>query len=506
MGITSLNFIGFILAVLVLYYILPAKFRWPFLLICNLAYMCLSGEYYLVIYPLATVLAAWICTNRMVQSPDKKRLLYIALAANIGVLVIFKYLNLGVYTCNAFAQIFGGKESLLEPLRFAAPVGLSFYTMSVLSYIFDVYYEICEPEKNYFKLLMYGSYFPLLVSGPIVRYKDMSQKLFAGKGFDYKNLTYGAQRVLFGFFKVLVISERLSVVVAAVFEDHASYPGIYILLGITGFALQLYTNFSGSMDIIMGLSEALGIELPENFRQPFFSETVQEFWQRWHITLGGWLKDYVLYPILRTQTFMALPGKWKEKCGKKKAKQYTTFIAMAILWLISGLWHGGAWKYIWGTGMLQCLYIIIGETGSPLFTKIRETLHINEKSFGHRIFRKIRTFLLISVGFTFFNAGSLREGFDILYCMLRPSTFCYKLSDELAGLGLDYKEWAILLFSLLLLWLAELAQTKKALRERLADMPIVLRWILLYAGVYYVVIFGSYGPGYSAAQFIYQGF
>jgi len=513
MGITSLSYLGFLIVVLVVYYCIPGKVRWTGLLVASLAYVLLSGDMILILYPAISIFVAWICTNRIEKIREQKtrdneilvnskckRHLCMALFANLGVLIVLKYLNLGIYTYNAVALIIGN-NSTVNALRWMAPIGVSFYTMSIMSYIFDVYYEIGKAERNYFKLLLFGIYFPLMISGPIIRYKDMGESLIAGNRISYKNLSFGATRILWGFFKSLVISERLALVTGEIFGNYGSYSGGYVALGMMCFTLQLYTNFSGSMDIILGVSEMLGIQLPENFRQPFFSETIQEFWQRWHITLGAWLKDYVLYPVLRTKPFMELPKKLKDKLGKKKAKQYTTFLALIILWFISGLWHGGAWKYIWGTGILQCIYIIVSELTKPFFEAWDKKLHIEPRAKWCVLLRRIRTFLLITLGFMFFNASSLRTGFKIL-----GRLFCISGVAGFGNLGIDIIDCGIVVFSLLVMLAVSLLQIKGSVRERLAGLNIVIRWGILFALVLFVVVFGNYGPGYSAAEFIYQGF
>ena len=514
MEITSLSYLAFILLAVVIYYITPAKVRWCALLIFNFIYLLISGSAILLIYPVASIFVAWLCTNRMEarreagdENAEKKckQLLWIAVLANLGVLIVLKYLNLGVFTFNAIAMRVNANAAFLNVIHFMVPVGVSFYTMSVLGYIYDVYYGISKPEKNLIKLLTFGTYFPLMISGPIVRYKDINGELFGANKLSNKNITFGAQRILIGFFKVLVISERLSLVAEEVFGNFQNYYGRYTWFSMWIFAFQLYANFSGSMDIVIGLSQMFGINLPENFRQPFFSETIQEFWQRWHITLGAWLKDYILYPVLRTKTFMNMPQKWKDKLGKKKAKQYTTFIAMAILWFAVGLWHGGAWKYIWGTGLLQCIYIIISELCTPAFKSIKAKLKINEKGFLFVQFKRIRTFILISIGLMFFNSNSLTDGFRMLghaFCIGRDSVVE-------AGFGLGRSDWMILAMSFVLWLLMSIINEyskQKDVREVIAARNIVIRWAIFYALIIFIVIFGYYGPGYDAAQFIYQGF
>lgn len=516
MGITSIYYMAFALAVALVYYILPKQIRWCALLVAGAIYMAIMGAPWLMLYPICSITVAWVCTRQMdkVRRIDKEKSVKVckgwlwgAVAINLGILIILKYLNIGVYTYNAIAMRIDADAKLLEVLKFAVPVGVSFYTMSILGYIFDVYYEISEAETNLAKLMMFGTYFPLLISGPIVRYKDVKSELFGCHNLSYKNITYGAQRILWGFFKVLVVSEKLAIVVSKLFGEYEDFGAGYIWLAMWLFAFQLYANFSGSMDIILGISEIFGIKMPENFRQPFFSETIQEFWQRWHITLGAWLKDYILYPILRSKFFMNMPNKLKDRIGKKKAKQYTTFLAMGILWFSVGLWHGGSWKYIWGTGLLQCLYIIISELCTPHWKKVKEKLHIDEKAGWFKLFRKIRTFVLISIGLMFFNADSLSTGFKMLFRAFGRGGSTAHYNGDLFGLGLEKIDWMVVIIALVVMLIVSIINEKKGdIRDVIAKRNIIVRWSIFYAMIFFVMIFGNYGPGYDAAQFIYQAF
>ena len=216
----------------------------------------------------------------------------------------------------------------------------------------DVYYGIGKPQQNFLKLALYGMYFPVIISGPILKYREHGEQFFEPHAFDYKQVTFGLQRMLWGFFKKLVIAERLGIFVDTVYGDYMGYPGAYIWAATICYAFQLYTDFSGCMDIVLGMSECFGIYLPENFQTPFFAKSVAEYWRRWHITLGIWMKEYVFYPVLRSAFFTNVNKSFKKRFGKKKGKQYATFGAMFILWLTVGIWHGGDWKFVIGSGLL----------------------------------------------------------------------------------------------------------------------------------------------------------
>ncbi|MBS7303952.1 MAG: MBOAT family protein [Lachnospiraceae bacterium] len=509
MGITSFLFLLFFAVSAVLYYSIPKRCQWLFLLLISVIFFLASGNALLILYPLASITVTYFGAKFIEQEKDHKRKkwgLSLVVVCNLGILVALKYLNLGIYTYNALAGRLQEHPAYLDTLQFLIPLGVSFYTLSILSYVFDVYYEIIPAEKKWAKLFLFGIYFPTIISGPIMRYKDMKDRIFAEHAFDYNQITKGLQRILWGFFKVLVISERLAVVVSTVYDDYETYGGCYIIFATLCFSLQLYANFSGAMDIVLGVSQVFGIKLPENFQTPFFSKTIQEFWRRWHITLGAWLKDYIFYPVLRTNFFMELPGKLKPRFGKKTAKRITTFSAMFILWFAVGLWHGGAWKYIIGSGIIPWIYIVGGELAEPIWVKLRKLFSVNKDTKWFSVFQMIRTFLLMSFAFLFFNSAGFSTALSMIGNVLTTWNPEILWNGGLLQLGLEIKEWLILLLSLSLLWSISVMQQKGSVREWLGSKNIVLRWTLLYALLFWVILMGNYGPGYSAAEFIYQGF
>ena len=301
--------------------------QWGLLLICSVAYYLLSGNGMLILYPIASVTACYAGIRLLASLPaeksgQRKKVLAVTILVNIGILVVLKYINFGIYTIDGIAGLFGRSGELIRSVNFLIPLGVSFYTFSLLGYVVDVYYGIAEPQKNYLKLMLYGMYFPVIISGPILKYREHGDQFFAQHVFDYRRVTRGLQRMLWGFFKKLVIAERLGVLVDTVYGGYADYPGAFIWIATACYAFQLYTDFSGCMDIVVGMSESFGIQLPENFRTPFFAGSISEYWRRWHITLGVWMKEYVFYPVLRTKFFTDLNRSWRDKFGKKRGKQY----------------------------------------------------------------------------------------------------------------------------------------------------------------------------------------
>lgn len=511
MSITSFWFLCFFAFVLILYYLIPGRMQWGLLLLCSAAYYLLSGNSLLILYPVVSVTACYAGIRLMASIPAgeekcRKWILLLTVLVNIGILVVLKYVNFGIYTIDGIANLFGSSKTLIRSVDFLVPLGVSFYTFSLLGYVIDVYYGIAAPQKNYLKLMLYGMYFPVVLSGPILKYREHGEQFFTPHRFDYRQVARGLQRMLWGFFKKLVIAERLGTLVDTVYGGYETYPGAYIWFATVCYAFQLYTDFSGCMDIVLGMSESLGILLPENFQTPFFSRSVAEYWRRWHITLGVWMKEYVFYPLLRTSFFTDLNKRWRGKFGKKKGKQYATFAAMFLLWLTVGIWHGGDWKFVIGSGLLHWFYIVTEEILAPVCGRLMDKCGINADGRGVNLLRVLRTFFLVCIGDLFFRAASVGDAFAMLgkaVSVWNPSVFW---NGALFELGLDRIEMLIALLALLLLYAVSRLQQKGSVRDRIGGRALVVRWIIWYALLFGVILLGCYGPGYSAGEFIYQGF
>ncbi|WP_022768137.1 MBOAT family O-acyltransferase [Butyrivibrio sp. NC2007] len=505
MSVTSFYFLCFFALVLIIYYLVPLIFKgkgqWVVLLLASITYYLLSGNGVLILYPLLSSLLTWGLLQLLGRLKEedivKRRLLLAAeLLGLLGVLIGLKYTRF----------IHGGS--------IATPLGLSFYTFILLGYFIEVYNGIGKGQKSFLKTALYGMYFPVMISGPIFQTRQSGDQFFEHHPLDYKNITFGIQRMLWGFFKELVISERLATVVNTIYDNDTQYQGAYIWLGTVCFAFQLYTNFSGCMDIVIGISETFGIVLPENFKTPFFAKNISEYWRRWHATLGTWMKDNVFYPLLRSKMITSLGKTLKGKLGKKKGKQYTTYVAMLILWFSVGMWHGGEMKYVIGSGLLHWAYIVIGEITLPFFTWLfAEKMHMNLKSKAADAFRVVRTFFLVCIGDLFFRSDNVPHALR----MLKESVTVFNpqvlVNGSVLGLGLDFIEWGILLVSLAVLITVSTLQYRMEgqdgpsnIRELIASKGIVLRWVIFIGLLFYVILLAEYGPGYSAAEFIYKDF
>ena len=504
MALISLEFLGFCLLLTIIYYLVPGKFQNLVLLVGNVMFLLPLTYGLTAIASLAAGVLSVYGAARIIQGKRGTKLHHFifhgTVLLNLLLLFAYKYLP----CVQTFLGILHFSVKLPE-LSAMAPLGISFYTLQLLGYLISVNDGGLEAETNLLRFAVFGSYFTQMTSGPIARYEEMEPQLSGPRQLSYANLTQGAQRMLWGFFKKMVISERAAVMVNTVFRNYGVYDGFYIPTAAALFAVQLYTDFSGCMDIVLGMSQILGIHLPENFQSPFFSRSMTEFWRRWHITLGGWCRDYVFYPIQKTEMFIRLRERSVKRFGRKKGKKLPMYLAMFLMWFVVGFWHGGYLKYIIGSGLLHFCYIVIGQEGAWLWRKINDMLHLKPESAGHAAFQRIRTFLLACSGFIFFRSDSTAEAFHMYGAITSWNSSVFSLNG-LEALGLDLADLMVLLLSILLLAFVENLQQKASVRELLAQQSLPVRWILLLALFFIVIVLGQYGPGFQAESFIYAAF
>ncbi len=512
MTITSFYFLLFFAISLGIYYLLPLRCRWVALLVFSVVFFHFSAVDYTLFYAVVCVLVTTVgargIAGARAEGNEKKAKIFlvVGLVTDFGILALLKYSNFFIRNVNFAFRVLGGSDGL--PLsNLVAPLGISFYTFQAAGYLIDVYLQACPAQPNVMKTALFVGYYPQLTSGPIVRYNQMKDQLYVGHRFHSRQIAFGMQRMLWGFFKKLVISERLAVVVNTIYGDTATYGGFYIWIAAVFFPLQLYTDFSGCMDIVSGASECYGIQLPDNFKTPFFSRSVQEFWQRWHITLGGWMRDYVLYPVLHTELWRKMTRWIKAKWGRKAAKQIPNILGMLCVWLLMGIWHGGTWSYIFGNGIWYWLCITCAMLLDPVFKKMISRFCINTECFSWHLFQSLRVYGIVCIGNMFFRIQGFLTTLHTIKAGLFPHNPEIFFDGSLYALGLDQKNFGLLMFCLLILLIVSILQQKYgSLRDLIAKQNIVFRWVLWYALIFGVLIFGMYGPGYNPADFIYQGF
>lgn len=509
MSLVSAAFLAFVAITALIYYLVPDGARRWVLIAASLVF-CASCGFYSLIFVLLAAVTTFI--GGMLSGPSKSKGLrnaaaVITVVLNLGILCAVRYYGvIGLFAEN-LNKIFGATASTNTFMYYVVPVGMAFYTLQLIGYTLDCRWERTEPEKNFFRYLLFATYFPYFTSGPMNSYADLSVKLDGAKDakFSLTRLRDSAIRIAWGFFKKLVIADRIAVIVNSIYGNHEVYGGLYVFIGAAAFAIQLYADFSGCMDVVLGTSHLIGIEMPENFNSPFLAHTIREYWQRWHITLGGWLRDYLFYPMLRTSAFVKIGDVSKKLFGKKKGKKVPTYFGLIILWAAVGYWHGGLMKYVIGTGLLHCFYIILGELVEPISVKLRKTLH--SEKMPYKIFQTARTFFLICLGHIFFRANNVPDAIEMYKAIFRPFTIN---GEWIASLGLDTGNLIVLLISFAVLVAVDIYKYREKQEEEprlvlqtIASKPVVVAWAVFMLLAVAVLIFGMYGLGYDSGAFIY---
>ena len=346
-------FAVFLPAVILLYQICPQKFRKFVLILANYAFFFIWSKFFLV-YQVITMFITYQSAkiiDRITNKKIKKISLIIAIIINLGVLVILKYTNF--FGENIFA-IF---HQPFTPVHLIAPIGISYYTLQMISYLMDTSSGKIHADHSIVDFAVYASFFPTLIQGPITRFSEVKDSIHACNPITYQNLKFGSQRILFGLMKKMIIADRLDPAVSKIFTSYTQ-DGLFSLIGAVLCTIQLYMDFSGIVDICLGSAEIFGIKLPENFRQPFFAENASDFWRRWHITLGTFLRDYVFYPISLAKPIHRLSKFFTKYFGKAAGKFIGPFIALFAVWFLNGLWHGPYWSYIFYGLYYFCFMIL----------------------------------------------------------------------------------------------------------------------------------------------------
>lgn len=386
------------------------------------------------------------------------------------------------------------------------PLGISYYTMSLVGYLADVYWKKEKPEKNFFKLFLFAIYYPKILEGPISKHRLLASQLNAEHNFDYYRFCHGLQRMLWGYFKKLCIADRLTIMTSAVFASPMEYDGSVILVSAIFAAFELYCDFSGCMDMALGASHAMGIDIEENFKQPFLSKSAPEFWRRWHITLGVWFKDYVYMPLVTSPNLMKFVGFLRKHTNKRFAKAIMQIIPLAVVWLLTGLWHGTGINYIvWG--IWWGLLMIVSTVFEPEFKKLNERLKINPNSRVHKMVQTVRTFFLFVVG----RIITLSGDWDGLVRVLDKIVFDFApwhfFDQSLYTYGLDRQNFQLVILCILGLMFVEFKQAHGySVTEHIDNKRIWIRWIIYLAAIFFVLIFGAYGAGYDASSFVYANY
>lgn len=433
---------------------------------------------------------------------NKARLvLVMGIVINLGILVTLKYLGF-------FASILEGFGATLAfvPPQIGAPVGISFYTLMAVSYMADIYRETIKPDKHLGHVALFLSYFPLIMEGPIVRYSQVAPQLWEGKPLRADNLFAGSLRMIVGFFKKIIIADRLNTLVGTVFDQYGSYDGGIIAAAAVLYTIQLYCDFAGTMDVVLGMSRAFGIVLPENFRQPFFSKTSSEFWQRWHITLGAWFKDYVYYPVTMSKLCKSLTKRSRKRLGRLVGPMLTSMIALFCVWLGNGLWHGAGSQYI-AFGMYYFVMISAGGFVEIAAQRLATRFGIDRESGPYVAFRVVRTLVIVFVGELIFRASSSAAAIEMIQRMLTNFSFAQLYDGTILQLGIDAHDLAIACIGVVCVLVADAFKERGANLERaICTKRTSVRWAIWLLLLFVVVVFGAYGYGYVPVDPMYADY
>ncbi|MDD6070676.1 MAG: MBOAT family protein, partial [Clostridiales bacterium] len=318
-------------------------------------------------------------------------------------------------------------------------------------------------------------------------------------------VTFGMQRILWGFFKKLVISERLAILVSTVYNDYQSYPGMYIFIATIAFAFRLYTDFSGCMDIVLGVSECFGIKVPENFNTPFFSRTMQEFWRRWHITLGAWFRDYLFYPVSMSKPVQNISKKCKNLVSSATARLIPSYLALIVVWSATGLWHGGSPNYLlWGWINLFC--IVTSMQFKPLYTKAKNRLHISDENRIWQLVQMARTFLIFGFAEMVSDTQSIYGIFMKCKSLIYNRNWQLFFSPLELFPGLEVSDLWILVVGIALMLMIDILKEKGfSIDELVHRIPTVPRYVCYIMLLYSILLFGYIGAD-AAEGFMYAQF
>lgn len=525
----SIQYLAVLLPVtVILYAVLPQKFRRMILLLASYVFFwAVSGK--LIVYLLFSTLSVhhlgmWLsdiqgeCDRTLETAPKEqkkeikkqylfrqRRVVTFGVLLHIGILLVLKYSPFFAQNLNSLMKLLGLSVSVEIP-RFLLPIGISFYTMQAVSYLFDVYRRKIQADRNLFRLALFMAFFPQIMEGPICRYEDTAGQLWAAASLRYQNVVFGLQRILLGVMKKLVVADRLNLMIENIYTNYARYDGLIAALGAVAYTAQLYMDFSGTMDLVIGTGQIFGVKMPENFRRPFFSKTISEFWKRWHITLGTWFKDYIFYPLSMSKPLKKLTTKARKRIGNHYGPLLAGSIALFCVWLCNGLWHGAGWNYIF-FGMYHFVLILCGSIIEPTVIRITEKLHIKRSSKPYRLLQIVRTTVLVCIGEMFFRAESLRAGFVMFGKMMTQFRLTALRDGSIFAYGMDPEDFGIVAFTLLLIFIISFTQERGVhIREKIAAKNVVVRFAIWYALILFVVIFGAYGEGYVPVEPIYAEF
>ena len=529
MSYTSITFICFLLVTGIAYFLVSKRIQWGVLLAASLGFYVLScgARVLLLVAACGILYGAGLLIGRLadgfaekkkgLDKESRKALKKVVTRQKkyvvFGAVLLTLLMLLGTKYFNFFGSIGNGITGLLgmgapiPVLKILMPLGISYYTLMGISYVVDVYRGTANPEKNPLMLLLYLCYFPHIIEGPFDRYTRLTTQFRTPHPFDYDRMTNGGIRLIWGLFKKFVIADRAGLIVNTIFADTASYGGSVQLAAVLLYTFQIYAEFSGCMDMVCGISQMFGVDMAENFKRPFFAVSINDFWRRWHITLGEWLKDYIFYPVSLSGHFQKINERLRRHI---KSEHLTTLLpsayALFFVWFANGMWHGASGKYIF-YGLYYYALMMLGQALRPLSAKAMARLHIMRESRGYHLFEVLRTGLIVCFGMLIFRADTLQQA-GSMFASIFTKFGAFQLFDgTLLVSGIGVSDYVILALAFCLVLTISLLQERGVqIRQRLAAQMLPVRWMVYFGLLFAFIIFGAYGGNFTNTAFIYGEF
>lgn len=494
----SLHFLVFFPIVLLVYFCIPKKIRYIWLLVASYYfYMCWNVKYVVlilfstIITYLSGIAIDWVKQRNWEQKKTiiyKKGILAVSFLLNLGVLGYFKYANFFLDNIQHILRMWH-IELNVPIVDVLLPIGISFYTFQTLSYNMDVYRGDIYAEKNFFRYALFVSFFPQLVAGPIERSKNLLKQLAVPVNFDFERAREGFLLMLWGFFLKIVVADRIAIFVDIVYGDYFTYTGWYLIVATILFAFQIYCDFYGYSTIAIGAAQFLGIQLMTNFETPYLSLSIKEFWRRWHISLSSWFRDYLYVPL-----------------GGSKHGSVRKYFNIMIVFLVSGLWHGARWSFvIWGG--LNGLFQVLGDLFKPIKDRFVNVFGLNRSSLAHKLICTLVTFVLVDFTWIFFRATGYKEAIEIIKGIFTASNPGIFWDGSLYNCGLDSKSFMIMLLSIAILIFVDVSNYLGIkVRNIILNQDAWFRWCFIAFSICIILTFGIWGSAFNEASFIYFQF
>lgn len=492
MRFISIYFFFFMLLLLCGYYIVPQRYRYIFLLACNILYYLSWVAAVADIFPIAAVtVVTWFgaALIERIQKPSRKKAaLILTTVICVGLLVYYKYTGFLLETYGTFfhRRVISSHPSIIMPL------GISFFTFQSLSYVFEVYRQNVQTERNLLYCAAYVAFFPTVMSGPIERPGGLLRQIrqIEAYRFRFDDFQSGLLFVLYGGFVKYVVSERFAIIVNTVFDSYESYGMTILVFAAICYALQIYCDFSSYSLMAVGLGKMMGFRLTENFRQPYFAASVQEFWRRWHISLSTWFRDYVYIPL-----------------GGNRCSAWRKNFNLFLTFLVSGIWHGSNWTFVvWGC--IHGVYQIVGNITSPLREKLYQKYHVKTGCFSFRLGQRLCTFTMVTAAWIFFRSDSLSDAVKYIGRIATEFDIWNLFNNSIYNLGLSILEMNILTIGLAAVFAIDCIKyrTDKDINSVLAEQNWGFRGLVFILLFVSTLVFGMYGPAFDAQSFIYFQF